>query len=335
MILVTGATGLVGSQLLLDLALKGEKIRALKRVNSDLNQVIKLFSPHAGLLETIEWADGDVLDIFSLQEALKGISKVYHCAAFVSFAPSEVEMMMKININGTANVVNLCLESGVKKLCHVSSVAAINRINEEEIIDENTPWNTSKQNSNYAISKYGAEREVWRGIAEGINVVIVNPTIIIGAGNWKTGSTVMFQQVWKGLKFYTDGTSGFVDVRDVTKAMITLMESNVHAERFILNSENLPFRQVFDWIAENFGKPKPNIYANAFMRGVAWRSEAFKKYFSKTNSFITHETSLSAGKKVRFSNDKIKKAMGIDFIPVRQSVKETCNRFLEEMNSIR
>lgn len=332
MILVTGATGLVGSHLLLDLALKGEKLRALKRADSDLFPVVNLFSSHAGLLETIEWVDGDVLDVFSLEKAFKEIKKVYHCAAFVSFLPQETERMLKTNIDGTANVVNLCLENKIEKLCHVSSVAAINRINEDEIIDENTQWKISNQNSNYAISKYGAEREVWRGIAEGLNAVVVNPTIIIGPGNWKTGSTVMFPQVWKGLKFYTDGTMGFVDVRDVTKAMICLMDSTISNERFIINSENLQFRKVFDWIAEGLKKPKPSVYANPFLRGAAWRTEAVKNYLFKTHPLITKETALSAGKKVQFSNEKIKRTIGIDFMPVKKSVKDTCEVFLQQQS---
>lgn len=330
MILVTGATGLVGSHLLLDLVLKGEKVKALKRANSDLTYVVNLFSEHAGLLENIEWKDGDVLDIFSLGELFNGVKQVYHCAAFVSFLPQEAELMLKTNIDGTANVVNLCLENKIEKLCHVSSVAAINRINEDEIIDENTQWKISKQNSNYAISKYGAEREVRRGIAEGLNAVIVNPTIIIGRGNWKTGSTVMFSQVWKGLKFYTDGTTGFVDVRDVTKAMISLMDSDVSNERFIVNSENLQFKKVFDWIASGLNKPKPSVYVNSFLSGIAWRIEAMKNLLFNTHPLITRETALSAKMKVQFSNEKIKKAIGINFIPVKDSIERTCEIFLSE-----
>jgi|SRR6185436_1764817 len=328
MVLVTGATGLVGSHLLLDLALKGEKVRALKRANSDLTSVINLFSSHAGLLETIEWAEGDVLDIFSLQEAMIGISKVYHCAAMVSFIPGEVEEMMRVNINGTANIVNFCVENRVEKLCYVSSVAAINRISEDKTIDENSEWKISKHNSNYALSKYGAEREVWRGIAEGLKAVIVNPTIIFGPGNWKTGSTAMFPRIWKGLKFYTDGTTGFVDARDVSKAMILLMESEIHSERFIVNGENLNFKKIFDWISEGLGKPKPYIYAYGWMRSLAWRAEAMKSFLFKTKPFITKETAFSAHKKVHFSNEKIKKATGMDFIPVKKSIKDTCDIFL-------
>ncbi|MEP7167797.1 MAG: NAD-dependent epimerase/dehydratase family protein [Bacteroidota bacterium] len=330
MIFVTGGTGLVGSHLLFDLVLKGENVRALKRKNSDISFVKNIFSSHPQLFEKIEWMDGDVLDIFSLQEAIKGISKVYHCAAMVSFIPAEADDMMKININGTANVVNLCLENKMEKLCYVSSVAAVNRINEDETIDENSQWTISKRNSNYAISKYGAEREVWRGIAEGLNAVIVNPTIIFGPGNWKTGSTALFPQIRKGLKFYTDGTTGFVDVRDVSKAMILLMESEIRSERFIINAENLNFKKIFDWIAEGLGKPKPFIYAYGWMRSVAWRAEALKSFLFNTKPFITKETAFAAHKKVHFSNEKIKKAISIEFIELQKCIKETCEIFMKQ-----
>lgn len=330
MILVTGGTGLVGSHLIFDLVQKGENVRALKRRNSDISFVKNIFSSHPQLFEKVEWMDGDVLDIFSLKEAMKGISKVYHCAAMVSFIPAEADEMMKININGTANVVNLCLENKIEKLCYASSVAAINRINEDETIDENSQWKISKHNSNYSISKYGAEREVWRGIAEGLNAVIVNPTIIFGAGNWKTGSTALFPQIWKGLKFYTDGTTGFVDVRDVSKAMIALVDSEIKSERFIVNSENLNYKKINEWIAEAFNKPKPFIYAYRWMGSAAWRMEALKGFLFNTKPFITKETALAAYKKVHFSNEKIKKAIGMEFIPVQKTIKDTCEIFLKQ-----
>jgi dihydroflavonol-4-reductase len=328
--LVTGATGLVGSHLIFDLVTKGEQVRALKRKTSDLMHVQKLFSSQPELFKKIEWVEGDVTDIFSLEEVMKGISKVYHCAAIVSYDPAEAESMFKINVEGTANVVNLCLENKVEKLCHVSSVAAINRLEEDEMITENAEWKNSKHHSNYALSKYGAEREVWRGIAEGLNAVIVNPTIIIGRGNWKTGSTAMFGQVWKGLKFYTNGVSGFVDVHDVTRIMIQLMESSIKAERFIISSENVPFRLVLDMISKKLGKPLPSIYANNFLRGIAWRVEALKKLLFKTRPFITRETAHSGSIKVRFSNEKIKKMLHVDFIPVQKAIETTSEAFLKE-----
>lgn len=331
MILITGSTGLIGSHLLLDLLLKGEKVRALKRAGSDLSPVKKVFAAHPDLFNVIEWAEGNVLDIFSLQQVVQGINKVYHCAAIVSFDPADADLMMHTNVQGTANVVNCCLENKVEKLCHVSSIAAINRINESEVIDENSEWKNSKENSNYAISKYSSEREVWRGIAEGLKAVIVNPPIVIGPGNWKTGSTAMFMQVWKGLKFYTEGTSGFVDVRDVTKAMIRLMDSEITNERFIVSGENVSFRQVFDWIAEDFGRKKPFIYANAFLRNVAWRSEAAKKMVFGTRPFITRETAISAGKKIELSNKKIIAATGIEFSSIKNAVKRTSEIFMSEV----
>ena len=296
MILVTGATGLVGSHLLLDLASKEEKVVALKRKTSDLSCVINVFSAHPELYNNIQWVEGDILDISSLHKAMKEIRKVYHCAGMVSFDPADSDLMMKININGTETVVNLCIDHKIEKLCYVSSVSAINRINEDEIIDENTAWKTSKENSHYAISKYEAEKIVWRGIAKGLKAVIVNPTIIIGPGNWKTGSTAMFQQIWRGLKFYTKGIAGFVDVRDVCEAMIRLMDSDIHSERFIVNGENLPYKTVFDWVADNLGKPKPSIQANVLMLNIAWRMAAVK------NSLLSQNLLLQ--KKLPFQEQK-------------------------------
>lgn len=335
MILVTGATGLVGSHLLLDLASREEKVVALKRKTSDLSCVINVFSAHPELYNNIQWMEGDILDISSLHKAMKGIGKVYHCAGVVSFDPADSDLMMKININGTAILVKLCINYKIEKLCYVSSVSAINRINEDEIIDENTVWKTSKENSNYAISKYEAEDIVRRGMAKGLKAVIVNPTIIIGAGNWKTGSSAMFQQVWRGLKFYTKGVAGFVDVRDVCEAMIRLMDSDIHSERFIINGDNLPYKKIFDWIADNLGKPKPSIEANALMLNIAWRMAAVKKFLFKAKPFITQETTVSGTKKLEFSNEKIKQAIDIKFIPIHQSVKETCAVFLKNQQQIK
>ena len=330
MILVTGATGLVGSHLLLSLASGEEKVVALKRKTSDLSCVINVFSAHPELYNNIQWVEGDILDYSSLKKAMNGIIKVYDCAGIISFDPADSDLMMKINIEGTANVVNVCIDNQIDKLCYVSSVSAINRINENEIIDENTEWKTSKENSKYAISKYEAEHIVRRGMTKGLKTVIVNPTIIIGSGNWKTGSTTMFQQVWRGLKFYTNGIAGFVDVRDVCEAMIRLMDSDIHSERFIVNGDNLPYKKIFDWIADNLGKPKPSIEANPLMLSIAWRIAALKKYLFKSKPFVTRETIVSGTKKLNFSNSKIKKAIDIKFIPIQQSVKETCAVFLKD-----
>src|SRR5436190_8171415 len=199
MIFLTGGTGLVGSQILFDLASSGNKIRALRRKESRLDVVDRLFEKTPGYKKNIEWIEGDVIDLFSLEDAMEGVDTVYHSGAFISFFPSEVKKMMKVNVEGTANMVNMALKKNVKRFCHISSVAVLGRFSGDEILNEDSWWKTSKENSNYAISKYGGEREVWRGIEEGLNAFIVNPTIVIGPGKWDTGSTQMFSQVWTGL----------------------------------------------------------------------------------------------------------------------------------------
>ncbi len=328
MILITGATGLLGSQLLFDLASKGFPVRAMKRDASRMQCVDHYFSAAPGLLQNIEWVTGDINDTFSLDSVMTGVDQVYHCAARVSFQPSDHERMHHVNINGTANVVNVCLEKNITKLCFVSSTAALGRTGDGELIDENGTWKTSNLNSAYAISKYGAEREVWRGIAEGLNAVIVNPGVIIGPGNWKTDSSMLFRQVEKGLKFYTSGVTGFVAVNDVSAAMIALMESDIVNERFILVAENWPFRDVMDRIADDIGKPRPGVYAGPLLSGFAWRMELMKSMITGSKPVITKETARSANGKNFYSSEKIKRALNFQFTPVMESIDQTAKIYL-------
>lgn len=294
-----------------------------------MNCVDYYFSGNPELMGKVEWVTGDVTDIFSLEEALEGITQVYHCAARVSFLPTDRDLMHHVNIKGTANVVNACLDKKIDKLCFVSSVAALGRTYTSELIDENASWKTSKLNSSYAVSKYGAEQEVWRGVAEGLDAVIVNPGVIIGPGNWITDSSMLFRQVAKGLKFYTAGVTGFVDVKDVSKAMIDLMESGTVNERFILVGENKPYRDVMDRIADKIGKPRPNIYAGPLLSGFAWRVEYLKWKITGSKPIITQETARSAAGKHYFSNEKIKKLLGMKFTPVEESVDRVAEVFLK------
>jgi nucleoside-diphosphate-sugar epimerase len=227
-------------------------------------------------------------------------------------------------------MVNMALESGVEKFCHVSSAAALGRSEESALLTENTFWKTSRNNSGYAISKYGSEREVWRGMEEGLHAVIVNPTIIIGPGDLYSGSTALFGEVWKGLKFYTEGFSGFVDVRDVSKCMILLMERNIHDERFILNSENSSYHEVINLVADGLGKARPTIRVGKFLSEIGWRVEAGRTFFSRSKSMISKETARNGQRSWTYSSDKIKKALGIEFIPVKEAIKNTCEIFLKE-----
>lgn len=336
MILVTGGTGLVGTHLLYDLTKSGKKVRVLKRSNSAISNVKKVFSYYTSevdlLLKNIEWVDADLLDVYSLIEAMEGVEEVYHCAAMVSFEKKHQEEMMKINIEGTANMVNAALEKGIKKFCHVSSIASIGRAERGGVTSEETPWKSSPDNSNYSISKYGAEREVWRASEEGLNVVIVNPSLILGGGNWTQSSSNMFTKGYKGIKFYSEGTNGFVDVRDVASIMIKLMNSEISNQRFLLNGENASFRNYFDLIHEAFGKPKSSIKAGKMLTGFAWRAESLRAMLTGAPPLITRETSLSANRKSSFSNEKFLKAFpDYIFIPLAQSVKDTCALYLRDL----
>lgn len=332
MILVTGGTGLVGSHLLLELTKKHDRIRAIHRPLSRLQNVSDLFALYLDDPETqfrkIEWVLADVRDIDSLVRAMDGINYVYHTAAFVSFNQRDHSGMMQINMEGTANVVNACLEKKIIKLCHVSSTAVLGAALPGEMITEDMLWTHSKSRSVYSYSKFNSEMEVWRGIAEGLDAVIVNPSIIIGPGDWKRSSSFLFSLVWKGIKFYTEGITGYVDVRDVIKSMVDLMNSKYKAERFTISSENLSYRQVLEMIAESLDKPPPRIYATSFLISLAWRADWFLYAFTGKARIITRESAKSSKRKASFSNRKIREATGIEFMPVDQSIKETAGLFL-------
>jgi len=326
MILITGATGLVGSHLLYELLKKEEKVKALKRQSSDTGQVLKIFGYYTDepekFFSRIEWVDGDVSDRESLEMAFKDIDRVYHTAAIISMDSADSAEMKKTNIEGTTNIVNFCLEKKIKKLCYVSSVAAIGNKTVPDFVDESVLWKAGKNKITYSSTKFNSEMEVWRGMAEGLEAVIVNPSIIIGPGTRGTGSMAMFDKIAKGLKFYTRGVTGYVDVRDVVKAMILLMESEIKGERFILNSENLSYKEIFGMIAFALNKNAPNIYANRFMTGLVCRLDYLKSKLTGGAHMITKETAEIAHRKTLFSNKKVKEAVGMEFRLIRESVEE-------------
>jgi dihydroflavonol-4-reductase len=302
MVLVTGGTGLVGGHLIAMLLIEGQQVRALKRAGSNM-QLAETILGKSFNSPLLQWIEGDVLDVYSLTEAMQHVTHVYHAAAVISFQPADVASMMKINVEGTANVVNAALSCGIKKLCYVSSIAAIGRALPGETVTEKTTWKASANNSNYAISKYGAEREVWRGTIEGLDAVIVNPSVIIGPGDWNSGSSKMFKKAYEGLKFYTDGINGFVDVRDVCRSMILLMNSTIKNERFIVSSDNVSFR--------------------AF--------EALRSFFTGSRPLITKETARSASQCYFYSSEKIIRETGFSFISIPESIKETCAVFISRL----
>jgi dihydroflavonol-4-reductase len=324
-ILVTGGTGLLGSYLLRALLLKNKEVRALYR-----NQYPLLLSQEE--INRIIWIRGDVLDVSALQDTMSGISQVYHCAGMVSFNPARVNEMMKINVEGTANVVNIALESGVQKLVHVSSVSALGRKRNLVTVTEKVKWDEEANLSAYGISKYQAEMEVWRGISEGLDAVIVNPTIILGFSNWHKGSSAMFKNAFREFPWYSDGTSGFVDAMDVAEIMIQLMESEISAERFILSGENRSYKDIFSNMAIAFGKKPPHRKANPFLSGLVWRMEKIKNLFSSSDPLLTRETAETAQTHVAFDNSKILNSLpGFHFRSIDESIAQYCREYLVKM----
>lgn len=322
----------MGAQVLLDLVSSGKKVRALRRNTTDLSHVNTVFHHYSDeperLLSEVEWVEGDLLDIISLEDALQGVDDVYHCGAIVSFLRKDHQNMLQVNSVGTANLVNACLENGVRKLCHVSSIAALGRPEEEgRIIDENLYWKTSRNNSIYAVSKYGAEREVWRGIAEGLNAVIVNPGIILGIAKEQKGSSRLFITVRDGLMLYPPGINGFVDVLDVSRAMIQLMESDIAAERFILTGATLPYRDLFSMMANEFGRPAPRWKINLLMTEIAWRIEGVRAVIANRKPLITKETARTSRVKFYYSNEKIKRVLGFEFTPFEETIRRYCEYY--------
>lgn len=327
MILVTGGTGLVGSHLLRYLITNKPNIsiRAIKRPSSRTNLV-------ADIYDQIEWRDVDLLDVTGLKEAMQGVNQVYHSAAMIAFIPSKTEQMHQINVEGTANIVNVCLETGVDKLVYVSSVAAIGRTKSTEnvVIDEHTKWEDCQLNSQYAISKYRAEQEVWRGNAEGLNIVIVNPSMILGRGDWSKGSSRVFSMIADGLKFCPKGGNGFVDVLDVVRVMVLLMDDDTTGERFILAPHNRLFRELFALIAKELNKPAPMWTPPDFLSGLAWRIEAIKSWLLNKEPIITKETVMTAQHVFRYNSEKIKQQLSFQFTPLEKTISRVATEFLAD-----
>ncbi|MCF6280365.1 MAG: SDR family oxidoreductase [Flavobacteriaceae bacterium] len=331
MILVTGGTGLVGTHLLASLVQKHDKIRAIKRKNSNLDAVKEVFSFYfddvSSQFSKIEWIEADITDVTSLGKAFEGVTYVYHVAALVSFNPKEYYLMRKINIEGTANIVNFSIAQKVTKLCFVSSIAAIDKTHKNGLIDETGDWTVEANNYGYAITKYGAEMEVWRGTQEGLDAVIVNPGIILGSGCWNTSSGKIFTQVAKGLRFYTEGVTGYVSVKDVVKSMVDLMESNIKNERYILVAENRSLKDVLFFIADAFGKKRPSIKVTTLLAEITWRLLYIPSKLFGTEAKLTKQTAKSIHNKYYFSNNKIKEAIDIKFEPIDKVIKGVCANY--------
>jgi len=334
MILVTGGTGLVGSHLLYQLTKENKSVKAIYRNEKKLAIVKKVFSYYTDnpdiLFNKIEWIQADLLDIPMLTEAFNGVSYVYHCAAFVSFEPNKYHLLRKTNIEGTANIVNLSIDNKIKKLCYVSSVAALGKTNSNNPIDENTLWNPEADNSVYGITKYGAEMEVWRGTQEGLDTIIVNPGVIIGPGIWKYGSGNIFKKVANGLHYYTEGTVGYIDVFDVVNSMILLLESNIKNERFILVAENWTYKYFIDCIANTLKVKPPTKKAGPIILGIGWRLDWLYSKLTGKRRNLSKQLAHTLMSKSIYDNSKLKDDLSIDFKPIEVSIEDISDIFLKE-----
>ncbi len=338
MILITGATGLVGSHLAFELAKKEEKIRALFRSESRRDRVKDIFSFYTTsekaveYFQKIDWVKAEINDIPELEKAFEGVEQVYHCAALVSFDPADAQELRKTNITGTANIVNLCIANKVKKLSHVSSVASLGRDIKKQEIDETTEWNPEGNHSDYAISKYGAEIEVWRGSQEGVPVVIVNPGIIIGPGFWDSGSGPIFTRIQQGLKYYFSKTSGFVGIGDVVDTIQLLMNSEIKNEKYVIVSENISFREVMTIVARNLNKPAPNKKLKKWMLWLGWALMKAGRILGVKRQ-ITTSTIKTIFEDAHYSNEKIKKELDYEFTPMDKVISKTAAIYKEKITA--
>lgn len=321
-ILVTGGTGFLGSYILESLLQHGYAVRALYRSNE------RPFWIATSLDAQIEWVKGDILDIVALEEAMDSVDAVIHAAAMVSFDPREKKSLYQINVEGTTNVVNACLEKKMQRLVYVSSVAALGRKEEGGQVDEKAKWEENPLQTHYARSKYKAELQVWRGISEGLNTVIVNPSTILGYGDWTKSSCAIFKQIHDGFPWYTTGLNGFVDVKDVAAICVRLLAHTVSGERFVVNGATWPFRQLQTEMALGFGKAAPRLKATALLLNIAWRIEAIRSLVTGKKPLLTKESARVAMSKTVFDNRKLLQLLpDFQYTPLEKTIQEACKKY--------
>lgn len=329
MVLVTGGTGFLGAYIIRELVEKGYKVRAIRRDSSNT----PFFIP-ATIFSKIEWFSADILDVVSLAEAMEGAEAVIHSAAKVSYNPDDKKEIYQINIDGTANTVNVALELNIPRFVYISSVAALGRTPNGDRVTEEKPWEEKHANSHYAISKYKAEMEIWRAIGEGLNAVIVNPSTMMGYGDWNSSSNTIFKNIYEEFPYYTTGINGFVSVEDVAKATVRLMESEISGERFIVNADNWSFQQLFNAIADGLHKKHPSRLVTPFLAAVAWRYEKLKSKLTGKRSLLTKESAMIAQTKTFFDNSKILSSLpGFSFTSLDVTIKKACADYLERLSA--
>ncbi|MCG2610097.1 NAD-dependent epimerase/dehydratase family protein [Flavobacterium sp. SM15] len=332
MILVTGGTGMVGAHLLLHLLQNNEAVRAIYRTPASLEKTKTFFAQEnqSFLFDKIQWIQADILDIPALEKAFEDISHVYHCAALISFDPNHEEQLRKTNIEGTANMVNCSIDFSVKKFCYVSSIAALGDTKEgETVITEETEWNPEKNHGDYALSKFGAETEVWRASQEGLQIVIVNPGVIFGTGFYPSGSNELLCKIQNGFPFYSKGSTGITAVNDVVKIMTSLMKSEIHGERFTVVSENMNLQELLFTLADNLHKKRPYIYARPYITSFAWRMDwLISKLFFRERTF-TRATAKSSHSTDIYDNSKVTSKLNYTFQPMKECLAIVSQAYLK------
>lgn len=322
-VLVTGGTGFLGSYIIRQLVKQGYAVRVVRRGASQPGYI----SPDTW--EKVEWFPGDVLDLAGLEEAMEEVDAVIHTAGKVSFAGRDRRELFRTNIEGTANVVNIALLKNVKRFVHISSVAALGRAGKGEHVTEEKKWEDSRWNTPYAVSKYHGEVEVWRGWGEGLPAVIVNPSTLLGYGDWDHSSCTLFRNAFKEFPWYTEGINGFVDVTDVARAVLALLESDITGQRYILNGDNWSFRHLFETMADGFGKKRPSREATPFLAGIAWRMATLKSFFTGHPSILTKESARVAKSSTFFDNSKILQQLpDFRFTPLEETIRKACKAYL-------
>lgn len=320
-ILITGGTGFIGSYILKDLLHHGyDNLVATKRPSSDMTLVEEV-------ADRVKWVELDILDIVGLSDIVSDVRAIIHAAAMVSFASNDRDALMKINVEGTANLINLALEEDVKRFIHISSIATIASSSSRPLVNENDERDVNAENSSYAISKQKAEMEVFRGGGEGLSIGILNPSLVLGSGFWNKGSASMFRQIQKGLPFYPKGLTGFVDVRDVAKAATILLDNPISGERFIISGENRSYQSIFDAIAEGLDAKKPKIPLSPFLREAGYWVSKIISGFVKDKKLLSRSTLRSSAMTVRFDNEKSINELGLMYRPIEKTIQETCSQF--------
>jgi dihydroflavonol-4-reductase len=335
LVFITGSTGFVGAHLLIHLHQSGRRVRALIRTSSSFEQlriICNLYNLSFDLLyEAVEWVEGNTLDYVGLCEQLTGVDEVYHCAAFVSFNSKNDKELLQTNIKGTSNMVDAALNCNVKQFCFISSIAALGRSKNNDFIHEETPRKSDGLSSTYSESKFRSELEVWRAISEGLNAVILNPGVVLGPGDPEKGSLLLIKTGRKGMPFYTNATTGYIDVRDICRAAIDLMNKKIFGQRFVLVSDNADNREVFTLIASEFGVRPPRFRAGkTILQLGAFISETYG-FLTRTTPQLTRATIKSAQNPQKYSSQKIKDALNFKFIPLKKTIQDTCN-FIKENN---